>query len=167
MTTKHAQKALKWKKSSEQLTVSIREQCERSALSSVIHPDASHAGHFGRVIRIVISVVRRDSRRDHCGQNVRTHIGQTFPNVPKAWNSLILPFQGKFERKIACFIFLSTWSVTQCCTPTCSRLSPFGKRTWFVGCQVHILSFRTTHPRGHNDIKQNIRTLKTHNWSNM
>ena len=43
MTTKHAQKALKWMKSSEQLTVSIREQSERSALRSVIHPDTSHS----------------------------------------------------------------------------------------------------------------------------
>ena len=43
MTTKHAQKALKWMKSSEQLTVSVQEQSERGALRSVIHPDASHS----------------------------------------------------------------------------------------------------------------------------
>ena len=61
------------------------------------HPSWQVPLDFGRVIRIVIAIVRWDSRRDHCGQNVRTHIRQTFPNVPNTWNSPVSLFQGKFE----------------------------------------------------------------------
>ena len=75
----------------------IDQRAVRAECIEFSHPSWRVPRHFGRVIRNVIAIVCRDLRRDHCGQNVRTHIRQAFPNVPKAWNSPILLFQGKFE----------------------------------------------------------------------